>query len=82
MPFKIEGHGWELQVKRLGLPLFSLPDWEIKITRDALGLEMARRMPGGVVAMWKRDAFARPVEREVISGAFPEKRAREVSKTG
>jgi YD repeat-containing protein len=58
----------------LRLPLLEMPDWEMTIARDPVGLELARRMPGGVVAIWKRDGFGRPALRHVLTGARAEPR--------
>jgi YD repeat-containing protein len=68
------------ELRALRLPVFDLPAWEVKISRDALGLEVARRMPGGVVGIWKRDHLGRPAEREVLTGAFAGQRAQEVAR--
>ena len=70
------------EVRALRLPLFSLPEWELTIARDPLGLEVSRRMPGGVVAIWKRDPFGRPTARQVLTGAFPGRDATDVSRVG
>jgi RHS repeat-associated protein len=59
-----------------------LPEWEMTIARDPLGFELARRMPGGVVAIWKRDPFGRPTARHVLTGAFPGRDATDVSRVG
>ena len=58
----------------LRLPLLEMPDWAMMNSRDPVGLELARRMPGGVVAIWKRDAFGRPTLRHVLTGARAEPR--------
>ncbi len=34
--------------------------WAIGFDRDAMGLELERRLPGGVVAAWDRDPASRP----------------------
>src|SRR5262249_25984621 len=39
--------------------------WEARITRDALGFEIERTLPGGVTSKWERDAVGRPVKQEV-----------------
>jgi RHS repeat-associated protein len=36
--------------------------------RDVAGLEVARKLPGGVVARWERDRVGRPVKQEVQAG--------------
>jgi RHS repeat-associated protein len=41
--------------------------WEVKIMRDALGLEIERTLPGGVKSKWERDAIGRAVKQEVWS---------------
>lgn len=69
-------------LRGLGIPAFAQEPWEMTIVRDPLGLELARRMPGGVVALWKRDRFGRPEQREVLGGAFPGKEARSLSRVG
>ena len=66
-------------LRALKLPSLDLPTWEMKITRDALGMEIARKLPGGVFARWKRDAFGRPIERQVLSGALPGRQVTDVS---
>lgn len=43
-------------------------DWEARITRDVLGLEVERILPGGVRARWERDAVGRPIKQEVTAG--------------
>jgi YD repeat-containing protein len=55
----------------LRLPQLQKPDWSLEIVRDSAGEEIARRMPGGVVATWKRDAQGRPTERRVFTGVHP-----------
>jgi RHS repeat-associated protein len=54
---------------QLELSATSLPDWAMHITRDPLGLEITRSMPGGVVATWDRDPYGRPNLRRVLTGA-------------
>ena len=44
------------------------PSWEARFTRDQLGLEIERHLPGGVRSVWKRDKLGRPVTHEVWSG--------------
>ena len=58
------------EIRALRLPVLSLPEWEMKIARDPLGMEIARRMPGGVVAIWKRDPLGRPALRHVLANGF------------
>ena len=45
------------------------PTWEAAVTRDTVGLEVERHLPGGVRSLWKRDAIGRPVTQEVGPGA-------------
>lgn len=40
--------------------------WEIEVVRDAEGREVARRLPGGVEARWRRDVMGRPVVVQVL----------------
>ncbi|MFL5306814.1 MAG: DUF6531 domain-containing protein, partial [Polyangia bacterium] len=42
-------------------------DWEARISRDVMGLEVERHLPGGVRTRWERDAIGRPVKQEVWS---------------
>lgn len=56
--------------------------WEMTIARDALGLEAARRMPGGVVASWARDTAGRPVGRRVRAGMLSPGAGRDVLRMG
>jgi YD repeat-containing protein len=44
------------------------PPWEARFTRDQLGLEIERTLPGGVRARWERDNVGRPVKHELWSG--------------
>jgi RHS repeat-associated protein len=44
------------------------PAWEAKFTRDQLGLEIERHLPGGVRSVWKRDKLGRPLNHEIWSG--------------
>lgn len=39
-------------------------------------------MPGGVVAIWKRDRYGRPAQRNVLTGAFPGKEPQAVTRVG
>src|SRR6185312_11257908 len=42
-----------------------------RITRDIMGLEIERHLPGGVQSRWERDAVGRPVKQEVwAAGQF------------
>ncbi len=45
------------------------PAWEARFTRDQLGLELERHLPGGVRSVWKRDKLGRPLTHEIWSGA-------------
>jgi len=42
--------------------------WEAKFTRNQLGLEMERHLPGGVRSRWERDKLGRPLSHEVWAG--------------
>ena len=45
--------------------------WEARVTRDVLGLEIERQLPGGVRARWQRDAIGRPTQQEItVAGEF------------
>jgi len=46
----------------------SVPEWEARVTRDQLGLELERNLPGGVRSRWTRDRLGRPVSHEVWAG--------------
>ncbi|WP_437782823.1 DUF6531 domain-containing protein [Sorangium sp. So ce1097] len=41
-------------------------DAAVVFARDALGLEAARHLPGGVSAVWQRDVEGRPTERRIL----------------
>lgn len=41
--------------------------FEAKFTRDALGLELSRALPGGAETRWRRDQLGRPLQHEIIS---------------
>jgi RHS repeat-associated protein len=43
--------------------------WEAKFTRDRLGLEVERHLPGGVRSYWERDKLGRPLSHTIWSGA-------------
>ncbi|MCK6591767.1 MAG: RHS domain-containing protein [Polyangiaceae bacterium] len=42
--------------------------WKATFARDALGNEVERQLPGGVVARWDRDSFGRPQAHRVRRG--------------
>ncbi len=42
--------------------------WEAKFQRDAVGLEEARTLPGGIESKWERDRLGRPTKHEIWSG--------------
>lgn len=39
--------------------------WSAEISRDALGQELERALPGGVLSVWERDEIGRPVHHHV-----------------
>jgi len=39
--------------------------WEVRFTRDQMGLELERMLPGGIKATYQRDAVGRPVSHTV-----------------
>jgi RHS repeat-associated protein len=43
------------------------PTWEARFTRDQLGLELERHLPGGVRSVWQRDKLGRPLKHEIWS---------------
>lgn len=45
--------------------------WSAEFMRDARGLEVERRLPGGVRSVWQRDALGRPVVHRVERAARP-----------
>ena len=57
-------------------------DWEMSISRNAIGLELARRLPGGVEAHWQRDSFGRPEERHVLVTARGSRIGKDVISAG
>ncbi|MCG5055327.1 MAG: RHS domain-containing protein [Myxococcales bacterium] len=50
---------------------FSAPDsgganpYEVSFERDSVGLELGRKLPGGVAARWERDTLGRPVRQSL-----------------
>ena len=42
--------------------------WQALFVRDAQGLELQRRLSGGVQVRWKRDALGRPSEQRIRTG--------------
>jgi len=54
--------------------------FEVKIARDPLGQELARRLPGGVVSVWDRDRWGRASEQRVVTGASAQSSGRNVSR--
>lgn len=55
-------------IKR-SMPQAAMGSFDVKIARDALGQELARRLPGGVVSTWARDPWGRATEHRVLTGA-------------
>jgi RHS repeat-associated protein len=43
--------------------------WRVGFGRDALGLEVERKLPGGVTTSWMRDHLGRPERRTMTRGA-------------
>lgn len=41
--------------------------WAAEFVRDARGLELERRLPGGLRATWRRDALGRPVAHSLVA---------------
>ncbi|MFO0549920.1 MAG: RHS repeat-associated core domain-containing protein [Polyangiaceae bacterium] len=74
--------GWALsgreQLRKLGIPQARMGSFDIRFARDALGQELARRLPGGVAASWARDRLGRPTEQRVVVGASPQSAGRGV----
>lgn len=68
--------------QRKGLPQAVMGPFEIKFARDGIGQEIARRLPGGVSAVWSRDRFGRPVEQRVVTGARPDQAGTDVMRKG
>ena len=64
------------------LPQFGMGEFEITLARDAVGQELARRLPGGVASRWGRDGFGRPVEQRVVTGASSQSEGRDVMRRG
>lgn len=42
-----------------------------RFTRDGLGFELERQLPGGVRSRWQRDKLGRPVQHTVLAGQTP-----------
>ncbi len=76
--------GWDLgslvTPLRRALPQASQQPFEIKIARDPLGQELARRLPGGVVSTWDRDPWGRATEQRVLVGASTQSPGRAVAR--
>lgn len=45
--------------------------WRAEFERDALGNEIARRLPGGVIRRWERDVAGRPRRDAIQAGGRP-----------
>ncbi|NUP10715.1 MAG: RHS repeat protein [Polyangiaceae bacterium] len=69
-------------LQKLGLPQATVGAFEVRFARDALGQEIARRLPGGVSAVWSRDRLGRPVEQRVVTGAAADRRGTEIIRKG
>ena len=54
---------------RSALPQTALGAFQVKIARDRLGQETARRLPGGVTSVWTRDPYGRPNQQTILTGA-------------
>lgn len=54
-------------VKVEGGPDPKSPQWGFGITRDSLGLEIERTMPGGIRSKWNRDKLGRPLKHSLIT---------------
>jgi RHS repeat-associated protein len=55
------------EVTRIVLGAQDAPAWEARITRDALGLELERTLPGGVRSKWSRDRLGRPLRHQIAT---------------
>lgn len=51
--------------------------YSAEFTRDALGQELTRSLPGGAQARWHRDRLGRPVKQEITGGDGQQLRTRE-----
>lgn len=76
--------GWDLDrlatPLRRALPQASMGAFDIKIARDPLGQELARRLPGGVASVWDRDPWGRATEHRVLTGASNQSSGRDVAR--
>jgi RHS repeat-associated protein len=50
--------------------------WEAKFTRDKVGLEIERQLPGGVRSQWDRDEIGRPLKQEIHTAGNKRERTR------
>ena len=41
--------------------------WDARITRNMLGLELERSLPGGVRSRWERDKLGRPIRHQILA---------------
>ena len=67
---------------QLGLPQARMGAFEVKFARDRNGEEIARRLPGGVSAVWTRDAFGKPLEQRIVTGARADRAGTDVMRKG
>jgi RHS repeat-associated protein len=61
------------------LPQRTAGPFQVRFARDKAGQEIARRLPGGVTAVWSRDPFGRPTEQRILTGASTQSPGRAVS---
>lgn len=45
--------------------------FEAHITRDAMGVEIERSLPGGLRSRWVRDSLGRPLQQQLMRGNLP-----------
>ncbi len=67
-------------LRRLGLRQAKAQPFELRIARDAVGQELARRLPGGVASLWERDDLGRARVQHVVAGATTQSRGRDVAR--
>jgi RHS repeat-associated protein len=61
--------GFDPESLALGAP--ARKPWRATFARDALGNETERRLPGGVVARWEREAMGRPILQRIAHNEAP-----------
>lgn len=73
---------WSGALRAMGLPQAAMGAFEVRFARGRNGEEIARRLPGGVSSVWTRDAFGKPTEQRVVTGAGADRPGVDVMRKG